>query len=161
PDLKFRRGASVLLAEATARDEWAELPPGVRWNDEAGELDGVVSLVVDDTVTDPERCAAEAARGVARRLQAGMPDGPVRAATGTGDGYAAAFEEMERARRDGRLLVDVPPAPPEVILAKPCDQCLSAAAVRDGIKIIATERAKSLCPDCHARFEAAGGTKGD
>lgn len=161
PDLKFRRGASVLLTEATARDEWAELPPGVRWNTEAGELDGVVPLVVEDTVADAERCAAQAARLVARRMQAVMPYCPVQAVTGTGDSYATAFEEMERGRRDGRLLVDAPPVPPEVILAKPCDQCRSAAAVRDGVRVIASEPAKSLCPECHARFEAAGGTKGD
>ena len=163
PDLKFRRGASVLLTEATARDEWDELPPGVRWNAEAGELNGVVALVVDESVpaADAERCAEATARAVARRMRGLMPYCPVQAVTGTGDSYAAAFETMERARRDGGFLVDAPPAPPEVILAKPCDQCRSAAAVYGAIPVIATEKPQDLCPDCHARFEAAGGTKGD
>ena len=65
PDLKFRRGASVLLTEATARDVWEkQMPPGMRWNDEAGELDGVVALVVADSVADTEinRCVEGAAR---------------------------------------------------------------------------------------------------
>jgi len=163
PDLKFRRGASVLLTEATARDAWDELPPGVRWNDEAGEVDGVVALVVDDSVADDDASSfvADAARAVALRMRAVMPYCPVQAVSGTGDGYAAAYDGMEQARREGRFLVDSPPAPPEVIVAKPCDQCRSAAAVRQGITVVAAEPKQDLCLDCHARFEAAGGTKGD
>ncbi len=165
PDLKFRRGGSVLLTEATARDIWEkEMPPGVRWNDEAGELDGVVALVVADSVADAEaRHSLElAARTVALRMRAAMPYCPVQAVTGTGDSYAAAYEGMEQARRDGSLVVDSPPAPPEAIVAKPCDQCRSAAAVRPGVIIAGADRDRQdLCLDCHARFEAAGGTKGD
>jgi hypothetical protein len=163
PDLKFRRGASVLLTEATARDAWDELPPGVGWNDEAGEVDGVVALVLDDSVagTDVSRCVEDAARAVALRMRAVMPFCPVQAVTGTGDGYASAYEGMEQARREGRFLVDSPPAPPEVVVAKPCDQCRSAAAVRQGVTVVAAEPTQDLCLDCHARFEAAGGTKGD
>jgi len=163
PDLKFRRGASVLLTEATARDAWDELPPGMRWNDEAGEVDGVVALVVADSVAEADAggCIEAAARAVALRMRATMPYCPVQAVTGSGDSYAAAYEGMEQARRDGRFLVDSPPTPAEVILAKPCDQCRSAAAVRPGITIIASEPKQALCLDCHARFEAAGGTSGD
>jgi len=100
PDLKFRRGASVLLTEATTRDVWEkEMPTGVRWNDEAGELDGVVALVVKDSVadTDTTSCLEAAAHLVALRMRAEMPCCPVQAVTGTGDSYAAAFEGMERA----------------------------------------------------------------
>src|ERR1039457_1536423 len=164
PDLKFRRGASVLLTEATARDVVdGEMPPGMRWNDQAGELDGVITLVVEDSVADDdvEDCLKAAAHAVARRMRASMPYCPIQAVSGRGDSYAAAYEEMEQARRDGSFLADSPPVPPEVILAKPCDQCRSAAAVPPAITIIATERPKGLCPDCHARFEAAGGTKDD
>lgn len=163
PDLKFRRGASVLLAEATARDAWDRLPPGMSWNDQAGEVDGVVSLVLQNAVAGAEAgsCLEAAARAVAVRMREKMPYCPVQAVTGTGESYAAAYEVMEHARREGRLLADSPPPPPEVILAKPCDQCRSAAAVRPGITVIAAERDQDLCLDCHARFEAAGGTKGD
>ena len=94
-------------------------------------------------------------------MRATMPYCPVQAVTGTGDSYAAAFEGMEQARRDGSFLVDSPPAPPEVILAKPCDQCRSAAAVHEGVVIVAAAPARDLCGDCQARFEAAGGTKSD
>jgi hypothetical protein len=164
PDLKFRRGASVLLTEATARDVVdGDLPPGIRWNDQAGELDGVIALVVVDSVADDdvENCLKAAAHAVARRMRASMPYCPIQATSGRGDSYAAAYEEMEQARRDGSFLADSPPVPPEVILAKPCDQCRSAAAVHKAITIIAAEPPRDLCPDCHARFEAAGGTKGD
>jgi hypothetical protein len=163
PDLKFRRGASVLLAEATARDAWGDLPRGMRWNEEAGELDGVVTLVMDDSV--PEADAAQfleaAARTVAARMRAEMPYCPVQAVAGSGDSYAAAYETMEQARRDGSLLIDSPPPPQELVLAKPCDQCRAASAVQPKVKIIAGEREQDLCLDCHARFEAAGGTRGD
>ena len=33
--------------------------------------------------------------------------------------------------------------------------------MRQGITIIAAEPKQDLCVDCHARFEAAGGTLGD
>lgn len=67
PDLKFRRGASVLLSEATAPDAWkGRLPAGAAWNDEAGNVDGVVSLVVDDNA-DSTDVAYASSRPSARR----------------------------------------------------------------------------------------------
>jgi hypothetical protein len=161
PDLRFRRGASVLLTEATAREETEkDLPAGVGWNEEAGEVDGVVSLVTDDG-PEADALVGEAARQVAGRMRAKMPYIHIQAVTGTGQAYADAYEEMGRARRDGGLLFDVPPAPREVILAKPCDQCRSAAALHPEILIIAGERPQDLCEECRGRFLAAGGTKGD
>ena len=73
PDLKVRRGASVLLSEATAQDEWEpRLPGGTEWNTEAGSVDGVVSLqlAADD---DSERRLDDAARHVAARMRQKMP----------------------------------------------------------------------------------------
>ncbi|WP_300603275.1 hypothetical protein [Trebonia sp.] len=162
PDLRFRRGASVLLTEATARDEVEKaLPPGTRWNEEAGDVDGVVSLVVDGG----EQAALDAAREVTRKIQDLMPHCQVQAVHGRGSAYAAAYEAMEKARRDGRLLADEPPAPPEVILAKPCDQCRSAAAVHPEIVIVRDkdprERDPDLCEECYQRHLSAKGTKGD
>lgn len=165
PDLKFRRGASVLLSEATAADEWAaRLPAGTQWNDEAGSVDGVVSLeLAADT---GERDSGEAAaRQVAAVLREKMPHIHIQAIAGRGATYADAYAGMARARRDGDLLLDLPPAPPEVIEAKPCDQCRSAAAVHERVEIIKnkapSDRDPDLCGECHERFQAAGGTKGD
>jgi hypothetical protein len=154
PDLKFRRGASILLSDATAPDSWAgRLPPGVRWNDEAGEVDGVVALVADGEF---ENAALEdAARAVARRMRELMPQCPIQAVAGSAASYAEAYPGMARARREGQYLLDWPPTPPEVFLAKPCDQCRQAAATRHGIQVT-REDSSDLCAECHARWKAAG-----
>jgi hypothetical protein len=155
PDLKFRRGASVLLSEATEPDAWkGRLPAGAAWNDEAGNVDGVVSLVVDE---DADIC--EVAHAVVRSMRGKMPHCPVQAVAGQGQTYAAAYPGMAAARRDSDFLIDSPPAPPEVILAKPCDQCRSAAATRPGVKV-SKKDAYDLCAECAARFDAAGRTAG-
>ncbi|MGH3250970.1 MAG: Cas10/Cmr2 second palm domain-containing protein [Trebonia sp.] len=157
PDLKFRRGGSVLLSEATARKAWdGRLPPGAGWNEEAGQVDGVVSLVMDPPNTD----ALAVARHVAQRMRAVMPHCHLQAVSGRGASYAAAYADMARARRDGDLLIDAPSAPPELILAKPCDQCRSAAAVRKGVAISDGEKPVDLCAECDARLDAAGRTAG-
>lgn len=169
PDLKFRRGASVLLSEATGREAWPDsrLPAGTRWNSEAGDLDGVVSLVVDDAVAEAgiKACLASAAREVATALRRELPQCPVQAVTGAGDSYASAFAQIERARRSGDLLVDSTPASAELILAQPCDQCRAAPAEHASVMIVGSEvgseKGQDLCRDCFARVEPAGGTKGD
>lgn len=164
PDLKFRRGASALLLGVTEKDAWpaAELPAGVRWNDEAGEVAGVVSLVLDEVTAaaggDEERVAA-IAREVAGKLRQKMPYCPVQAVTGTGASYVEAYQKMAASRRAGRLVVDSPAAPSEVILAKPCDQCRSAAATRRGAWRT-EEVTRDLCEDCSERLAAAGRTGG-
>jgi hypothetical protein len=165
PDLKFRRGASVMLSEATGRDAWpdSQLPAGTRWNTEAGDLDGVVSLVVEDAVAEADvgACLRSAAREVATTLRRKLPQCPVQAVTGAGDSYASAFAQIERARRAGDLLVDSPPPPAELILAKPCDQCRAAPAEHEKVEIVGRDKGEDLCGECRARVEAAGGTKGD
>lgn len=160
PDLKFRRGASVLLSEATAPQAWkGRLPAGVRWNDEAGAVEGVVSLVADGPSADDTTSLIEAARAVVRSMRETMPHCPVQAVAGTGDSYATAYPAMALARRDGDFLIDSPPAPPEVILAKPCDQCRAAAAVKPGVKV-SSDDTVDLCEECAARLDAAGRTAG-
>ena len=172
PDLRFRRGASVLLSKATAREEWEpRLPAGTRWNDEAGSVDGIVSLVFvpvaetqteTETETDanPAKVLADAARVVALSMRKTMPHCPIQAVAGTGATYAAAYPAIARKRRDGDFLIDSPPAPAEVILAKPCDQCRAAAATKDGVQVVESEREQDLCSECNARFEAAGKSAG-
>jgi hypothetical protein len=169
PDLKFRRGGSVLLSEATARKAWdGRLPPGARWNEEAGEVDGVVSLVLDPpdsgtaagALTGAASDALAVASHVARRMREVMPHCHIQAVAGCGESYAAAYPAMAKARRDGDLLIDSPSAPPELILAKPCDQCRSAAATRPGVPVAQKEEPVDLCAECAARLDAAGRTAG-
>jgi hypothetical protein len=162
PDLKFRRGASALLTDVTAAKAWAASPPdGMRWNDQAGEVAGVVTLYVDDGIADADQVAASAAaaRAVAARMRELMPQCHIQAVTGTGETYADAYPLMERARRDGEFLLDSPPAPAEVIVAKPCDQCRSAAATEMQVEVVSSEPRKDLCKDCRNRLDAAGWTR--
>ncbi len=155
PDLKFRRGASVLLSQATAPDAWeGRLPEGATWNDEAGNVDGVVCLVVADDAD-----IAEVAHAVVKSMREKMPHCPIQAVAGTARSYAAAYPAMALARRDGDFLIDSPPAPAEVILAKPCDQCRAAAATRPGVQV-SKDDTYDLCAECEARFDAAGRTAG-
>ena len=162
PDLKFRRGGSILLSEATEHKSWdGHLPDGARWNDEAGEVDGVLSLVLDDgTAGDPDDHAKAVARQVVERMRVKMPHCPIMAVAGQGDSYATAYPAMAVVRRDGVLLIDSPPAPPELFLAKPCDQCRSAVATRPHVSVESGERPVDLCDECAARLEAAGRTAG-
>jgi hypothetical protein len=168
PDLKFHRGGSVLLSESTEREHWVgRLPAGARWNDEAGEVDGVVSLVLDeaavldeDPVGGPADRAADVARQVVGRMRAAMPHCALQAVAGAGQSYAIAYSAMAAARRDGRLLIDSPPAPSELILAKPCDQCRAAPASMPGVPVTSGERRVDLCGECAARLDAAGRTAG-
>jgi hypothetical protein len=179
PRLRFRRGASVLVSEVTEEQAWGgRLPAGTEWNHEAGNVDGVVSLLLtsapeapggparEEAGEDAARAAArEAAAEVVRGMRERMPCLHIQAVLGHGQSYAQAYEEMKRARRDGIVLLDSPPAPQELILAKPCDQCRSAAAIHRRVEIIRNKAPREperadLCDDCHRRFEAAGGTRG-
>jgi len=164
PDLKFRRGASVMLSAATGRDAWPDerLPPGMHWNTEAGDLDGVVSVIADQEIAEAEVAArlADAAREIGQVLRGSLPHCHIQAVTGTGDSYAAAYQAMEQRRRDGDFVLGAPPAPAEMVLAKPCDQCRDAPAERADIEIVGREKREDLCAECADRVRAAGGTKG-
>lgn len=168
PDLKFRRGASILLSEATAPDDWeGRLPPGTQWNPEAGSVDGVVSLILTGSTVadategdekDPAQAARQAAGQVIARLRERMPSLHLQAVAGYGASYAGAYEEMKRLRRNGTVLIDSPPAPQELVLAKPCDQCRSTAAVRHENGEPGNTGA-ALCRDCRQRRLRAGGAR--
>lgn len=161
PGLMFRRGASALLSKATDFDQWqGRLPDGVRWNAEAGNVDGVIPLVADASAADPRAALSGAARVVARRMRDLMPYCPLQAVAGSGPSYAEAYAGITGARAAGDYLLDWPAPPPEVILAKPCDQCLQAAATGPKVTIFKDEKPLDLCEECRARasFEFAGRT---
>ncbi|MBO0803836.1 MAG: hypothetical protein J2P25_12280 [Nocardiopsaceae bacterium] len=160
PGLIFRRGASALLSKATDPEQWdGRLPPKVRWNPEAGQVDGVVSLAADEDIgeADAPKVLEEAARQVARRMRELMPHCSIQAVAGEGPSYAQAYAGMTARRQDGDYLLDWPSAPPEVILAKPCDACLLAAATVLKVKVTRDDTF-DLCGECDARLDAAGRT---
>jgi hypothetical protein len=159
PGLIFRRGASALLSKATDPGQWdGSLPPKTRWNIEAGHVDGVVSLVADESVADDaQKVLEEAARRVARRMRALMPHCSIQAVAGEGPSYAEAYSGMAARRREGDFLLDWPSAPPEVILAKPCDQCRLAAATVPDVAVTKDDTL-DLCAECGDRLQEAGRT---
>ena len=165
-DLKRRRGASVLLTVATEQAVWeTQLPAGTEWNDEAGDLDGVVSLRVADEVSAQEakQVLDGAAREVVRKLRAEMPHCAFQAVTGSGTSYAGAYGQMAAARRRGMFVVDAPAPPPELVVAKPCDACRQAPAEHAGAGVDVgrdTGRRRDLCGECLRRQQYSGGTRG-
>src|SRR5579859_522673 len=98
-----------MLSLATGRAAWPDekLPAGTRWNDQAGDLDGVVSLVIDGDVPEPAVAGTleTAARQVAAVLRAELPYCHIQAVAGSSDSYATAFGQLEQARSDGAFLV--------------------------------------------------------
>lgn len=171
PELRGYRGASALLTTATARKTWEDgghLPRGVIWNDGAGDVDGVVQLVVEDpTLTHDEALAilSDAAKQVAGKLRADLPRCPLSGVIGAGASYVDAYAAMEDRRAAGDLVVDYPASPPQVILSKPCDTCRTAPASSElssvtGDHPAERDKPKQVCADCLARYPAAGGTKG-
>lgn len=160
PGLIFRRGASALLSKATGPREWKDqLPSNVHWNDEAGHVDGVVPLVCDASVADADalQVLQDAAVRVAKRMRELMPHCSVRAVAGHGPSYANAYAGIENARQEGDFLLDWPSAPPEVFLAKPCDQCRQAAATVPNVKV-SRDDTLDLCAECNDRVLEAGRT---
>ena len=122
PGLKFRRGGSILLSDVTEERAWhGHLPAGTEWNPEAGNVDGVVPLLLTGGPGIPDGSASEespaaaartAAVEVVRRMREQMPFLHIQAVLGSGQSYAQAYEEMRRTRGEGAVLLDSPPAPP-------------------------------------------------
>ncbi|MGW0359278.1 Cas10/Cmr2 second palm domain-containing protein [Nocardia nova] len=162
-DLRGFRGASALVSSVTGHDEWHDkLLPGARVNDEAGDIDGVISLEIvpdhDETATDT---AARVAAAVVGELRDRLPAAYLSAVLGTGPTYVHAFAHMKHSREQGRLLIDSPPATPELVLAKPCDRCLSwpaVARIADHSGNPTVDQTQEGCIDCLPRY--ADGTKG-
>lgn len=142
PDLRGRRGASAMLSEATdATRTWSDILrdpifAGVRWNAEAGNIAGVVSLKLANA-EDADRVAA----AVLLQLRQRLPAAVLKLLHGPGDSYA----DFTRSSPETHVFY---PAVMENPLAKRCGDCgLSAACSRDG-----------RCEDCTQR-RVHGGTQ--
>lgn len=160
-DLRGFRGASALVSALTGHAEWeSKIPTGARLNTEAGDIDGVVSveIVTDD---EPATIALRVAHQIVAELRDGLPAAYLSAVHGVGRNYVRAFAQMKHRRDTGDLLIDAPPPVAELVLAKPCDRCLSWPAVA---RISAHSNNPTVdgdaqgCVDCLARY--IDGTKG-
>ncbi|MGW2320094.1 Cas10/Cmr2 second palm domain-containing protein [Streptomyces sp. NPDC001680] len=163
--LKGRRGASAAIAAATQLDadagrELLRALPGVAANTEAGEADGVINLVVQDTsVTDStDTTAREIARTVFRRLRALLPAAEFQAVWATGPSYLDAHHNGIGPRlARGDVLSDLPPVP-ELPYARPCGMChLDPAA---GTLRLGPDDEQPACADCLARWSPQGRLQG-
>lgn len=164
PALRPRRGASTALAHHTSRDvteavlaaEGARaggLPAGLTWNEEAGEVSGVVSLKFPVGPQSTQRSAACAvATLVADEIRRALPALPLQARYGVASDYPRAYDDAKRRfEREGPIL-DLPAMGTDFSAAKPCDVCRQSAAVASCPK----DGDDQPCRDCAERFVHAG-----
>lgn len=156
PRVRYRRGASNLLQEITSREQVVKyLPKDVSWNPAAGEVSGVVTLVLaPDRAADVRGQALGVAALVATRMRAVAPALEVSARYGVGTTYENARHDVDRRLLAEGPLLDLPPQLSEVPAAKTCDECRMSPAGAAQVAVVHERR--SLCVDCHARAAAAG-----
>ncbi|SNR87851.1 hypothetical protein SAMN06265360_1273 [Haloechinothrix alba] len=156
PLLRGRRGASTMLSEATSRQcierqlSDSSLAQTVEWNEEAGDIDGVVSLKLrtgEDATEDVERV-------VVRHLRHALPAATFRASVWRGSDYAEARTSEEPVRQR-----EWPEPVAEWSPGRRCDWCERWPASyerrtrrREG----EDSKDSALCSDCSRREEKAG-----
>lgn len=153
PRLRLRRGASFLLAQVTAQRAHTWLPAPWQWNDEAGEISGVIALK-RPAAGEPDlrdSCLAIATEVVAR-LAPQIPYAAISVDWGIGASYVQAHDDMLQRRSTDRLLEPLPLAD-ESIVSRPCGGC-GAHAVVDFFDI--RDHRTEVCAECMARHRAAG-----
>ncbi|GAB3275267.1 hypothetical protein GCM10027589_00270 [Actinocorallia lasiicapitis] len=135
PDLRLRRGASWLLKNETSRTALASwLPDGVTIHEEAGDVDGVVHLMV------PEHHEAEIATRLLLHLRTRLPGADLQAMWASAASYPDARPKMiDR--------IDAFPPLPDFPPATTCEAC------RVDVRVY-----ERRCADCQAR-ELAGGRR--
>lgn len=156
PQLQLLRGASMALKHETSRERVTQKFPALRWCDQAGDVDGVICVELDD--------ADEASRWVARlvgHLQHELPAIDVEAWWAQADDYVGAFDRMLRDNDQGQVdpgvhrLVSLP-ALSDLPILESCHGCrlepvdMTSAAVRLGDEESDEMR---LGLDCRARYQ--------
>ncbi len=157
PRLRYLRGASAALKDATARAVIEATEPVVRgrasWCDEAGEVSGVVALETAEGV-DPARVADEVAANVrevlpAAELEAWWVEAP---------DYVTAFLAWDRETQTGLWTEQVGratylPAPADTPLANTCSGCrCEPVDPMNGVTPMPDgEAPEHLGPDCVSR----------
>lgn len=161
-----RRGASeeivrltMLPATAEAKGLTWEAPvtravavDGVELNDEALDIDGVVSLRGDDRDT-----VVEAAKNLARAMKERLPGLTIEVSWVTaaeGERYVDLLQAGAKARW---TRVTFHPAPAEFPLVRPCDECRTGPASRSAQPRFSDTPGETvrLCVDCFNRLEHA------
>jgi hypothetical protein len=152
-----RRGASAVLAEICrpdsvddlARELSADLPVTVRRNDEAAEVDGVVSVIIEPaagTTTaapDPDGLPRRVAERIAAWMSRELPGLQLEAHAAGGADYITARRALAR-----MPVLEWLPAQLEYPPNELCSECGQDAAVAD---IVVVDRRQRVCADCYAR----------
>ncbi len=148
--LAGRRGASELLAEATSRQaihsllDRSGLP--ARINDEAGDIDGVVSLIVDQ-----EDQADLVVTAVMQSIASRVPAAELEAVVGRGECYLAAVAHEIGPRRDtGETTRWQAPSTATPVFRR-CEECLVDPAETE-VGVAGYDEPRRVCADCAARY---------
>jgi hypothetical protein len=141
-----RRGASAVLAERAApgRNQDLLAPWGtveVRENTEAGQKDGVVSVIVDST---DDGVVAGVAERIAGTLARDLPGLHLTASWASAPTYLQAYQRMRQTGPHLQWLAPVLEFPASLL----CQECGLDAAT-DEITVV--DDRLQVCPDCFAR----------
>lgn len=153
PRLRGHRGASAALAAATRYARGHSPVPNARINAEAGEADGVISLVREAPPADRvDREAATLARQVFRGLRERLPAAEFQAVWAVGPSYLEAHHHGLGPRlQRGDVLVDLPTGA-ELPYASVCTLCHIDPAWKP-LRLVEEEE-HTVCADCHMRFSS-------
>lgn len=144
PKLKWHRGASAALVEATSGFTDELLPGSAAKNDEKGEIDGVVSLKLADTA---DRDAA--VNAVLTSLRQKLPGAVFQISEGAADNYLHAYlEELKPRIERGEVQQDLPAAV-EFPGVQVCGLCRTDPAV--STRELEEGDTRTVCADCLMR----------
>jgi len=140
--LKGRRGASSMITKATSRPAVERCLSGLRApvHDEAGHVDGVVSVLVEDPADVPDVVTR-----LVGALRTALPAAFLTAGHLVGDDYASAYD---LGRED---TWEFPAVSPEWVGAQRCDWCNVWPVVARIPSEDGDGKKDSVCRDCHAR----------
>lgn len=154
--LAHRKGASSLLVQTTGKAAVeGRLPPGVSWNPDAGDVDGVISLVFAAGAGEsPAQAAQRISRAVVGHLQAELPTLGFEATWTEASDYGTAYGQLAVKQATGDFAYDAPPLNTELVLAMRCPECAASpgqpASTRGDDEREADESV-APCPECQRK----------
>lgn len=163
--VRLRRGASYRLTSLSSKPEVEALlasqgaGAGVEWNDEAGEVSGVICLRFPAAGLTEGEARAQASRlaiTCARHIRAAFPALSLVGHFGRASTYVEAYSgDMRLRTARGDVALDLPALVDEGTVGKPCDTCRVSRAVHPNETIVGEETV-DLCRDCKSRAIGAG-----
>ena len=148
--LKGRRGASSMITTATSHHAVEQCLSGLRAtvHDEAGHVDGVVSVLVEDPADVPDVVAR-----LVGALRTALPAAFLTAGHLVGDNYASAYDVGRKDRWE------FPAVCAEWVGAQRCDWCNVWPVVARIPSEDGGGKKDSVCRDCHARSAEGRATR--